>query len=155
MAVETRVNDVDFSRIGIGQKTNIRLEAFPDREFHGKVTTVAGIAKDRSDRRQGMLKRSVSGVMIFDLVVEIDEEDPRLRPTMTATVDIIVDELSDAISLPYRAIMEQEDRKFVYVQEDGKTVERDIETGLAGASRIVVTEGLNEGEVVVVSKRKR
>ena len=161
MAAETRVNEVDFARIGVGQKVGVTLEAFPKEKFHGRVARVAGIAKDRSAHRQGMGKRSMSGVMIFELMVEIEETDPRLRPTMTATLDIVVGEKLDAIAIPYRAIQEElignpskeRLRKFVYLEENGDIVERDIETGQAGASRIVVTKGLSPGDVVLIPKR--
>lgn len=163
MVVETRVNEVDFGRIGVGQRVEVTLEAFPDRKYHGRVTHAAGIAKDRSHRRQNVLKREMSGVMIFELVVEIEENDPRLRPTMTATLDIIVDEVPDAIALPYRAIQEELEpgperadpvvRKYVWVDDAGRRVRRPIETGLAGTSRIVVTKGLRPGDVVLVPKR--
>jgi len=163
MVVETRVNEVDFGRIGVGQRVEVTLEAFPEMKYHGRVTHAAGIAKDRSHRRQSVLKREMSGVMIFELVVEIEENDPRLRPTMTATLDIIVDEVPDAIAVPYRAIQEELApdpagadpvlRKYVWVEESGRRVRRPIETGLAGASRVVVTKGLKPGDVVLVPKR--
>lgn len=164
MVVETRVNEVDFARIGVGQKVEVTLEAFPEKKYHGKVVHAAGIAKDRSNRRQGVLKRDTSGVMIFELVVEIEEADPRLRPTMTATLDIVVDEAKDAIAVPYRAIQEELRpsanhgdepalRKYVWIEEDERCVRRDIRTGLAGLSRVVVEKGLNPGDVLLVPKR--
>ncbi len=161
MVAETQVNEVDFSRIGLGQRAEVTLEAFPDEKFHGKVTRIAGIAKDRSYKRQSVIRRDTSGVMIFELVVEIEEDDPRLRPTMTATLDIIVDEVPDAIAVPYRAVQEEwsatgqrpEVRKFVWVEVDGKPVRRDIETGLAGTSKILVKKGLKAGDVVLIPKR--
>lgn len=164
MVVETRVNEVDYARIGVGQKVAVTLEAFPEKKYHGKVSHTAGIAKDRSHRRQGVLRRDTSGVMIFELIVEIEEGDPQLRPTMTATLDITVEELPGAIAIPYRAIQEEltpaKDgasepslRKYVWVEENGRYTQRDIKTGLAGTSRIVIEKGLKAGDVVLVPKR--
>jgi len=166
MVVETHVNEVDLSRIGLGQKVDVTLEAFPNEKFHGRVTRIAGIAKDRNERRLGMGQRDTSGVMIFELIVEIDESDERLRPTMTATLDIIVEEVQNAIAVPYRAIHEELStspgadgqatlRRYVWVESGGRHVRRSIATGVAGASGIVVTKGIENGDVVLVPKPSR
>ena len=83
---------------------------------------------------------------------------------MTATLDILVDEVKDAIAVPYRAIQEELKpnanqaadsalRKYVWIEDQGRYVQRDIHTGLAGLSRIVVTKGLRPGDVLLVPKR--
>ena len=154
MSVETRVSEVDLRSIGIGQKVIIHLEAFPDREFHGRITRIAGLAIDRSEGRQtSVAKREMSGVMIFDVVVEIDEADPALRPTMTANLEIVCEGLPGVISVPYRAIVERGGKKIVYVRNGLGTEPRPVTTGITGNSSVVVEEGLKEGDVVCILKR--
>lgn len=148
MVILTRVNEVDSRRVGVGQKAIIRLEAVPGKVYHGKVTRMAGLAIDRDERQQGVLKRELSGVMVFDVTVEIEEETREILPTMSATVEIIVEELRDAIAIPYSALYEGGGKEWVYVLRRGRPVRREVTLGRSVNSRFVVTAGLEEGDVV-------
>ncbi|MBM4045084.1 MAG: HlyD family efflux transporter periplasmic adaptor subunit [Planctomycetes bacterium] len=153
MSVVTRVNEVDMKRIGVGQKATITLEAFPEKTFHGRVANIAGLATDRDDSRQGMLKKSVSGVMVFEVTVDIEESDPALRPTMSATVTITIDELKDALSVPQSALFERNGEKLVRVLHRGRVAERPVVPGPTAKRDIVILKGLSPGEVVCVPKK--
>ncbi|MEW6355518.1 MAG: efflux RND transporter periplasmic adaptor subunit [Planctomycetota bacterium] len=148
MTVRTRVNEVDFRRIGVGQKAVVRVEALPDRTYHGRVTWLAGLATDRDEQKQGMLNKDLSNIMVFDVALEIEECDKQLLPTMSATVEIIVAELKDVIAIPFSAIVERGGDRFVRVVEGGRLIERKVRTGRTVGSKVVVTEGLKEGEGV-------
>ena len=80
--------------------------------------------------------------------LEIEECDKQLLPTMSATVEIIVDELKDVIAIPFSALIERDGKSFARVLQDGRVVEREIQTGQTVRSKVVVTEGLSEGDVV-------
>ncbi len=95
----------------------------------------------------------MSGVMVFDIAVAIEEDDPALRPTMTANLEIIVDTLEDAIAVPHRAVVEREGKTFVYVREGSRLVPREVALGTAGYSKVVVESGLEEGEEICVLRK--
>ena len=148
MIVRTRVNEVDCRRIGVGQRAVIRVEALPDRVYHGKVTWIAGLATDRDERKQGILKKDLSNIMVFEVTLEIEECDTQLLPTMSATVEIIVGELKDVIAIPVSALIERDGKQFVRVLQDGWPTEREIQAGRSIRSKVIVSDGLKEGEVV-------
>jgi multidrug resistance efflux pump len=148
MLALTRVNEVDARRVGVGQKALVRLEAIPGKVYHGKVIRMAGLATDRDERSQGMLRRDLAGVMVFEVTVEIEECDPAMRPTMSGTVEIITDELRNVIALPSSALMERDGKRFVRVINGGRVVERKVKVAGTYKSKTVVAEGLREGDVV-------
>ena len=72
----------------------------------------------------------------------------KLKPGMTADVDIITDKKTDVLYVPLEAIVEHKGRKVVLVLKDGKFVPRKIKTGLQDETHVEVIEGLTEGEEV-------
>ena len=84
MVVETEVNEFDLGKVSLGGPAEIRLEAYPGAVFHGKVHKIGPLAK----LKQGAAGTG-SGIKVFDVTIEIAEKDPRLKPGLTATVDII------------------------------------------------------------------
>jgi HlyD family secretion protein len=150
MLVNTRVNEVDSRKIGVGQKATIRLEAIPDKVYHGKITRMAGLAADRDERYQGVLKKDLSGVMVFEVTVEIGEVDTQMLPTMSATVEILVEELRNVIAVPFSALVERDGKTLVRVMGRGRPVEREVKTGRFIKSMVVVTKGLEDVDVICV-----
>ena len=148
MLAITRVNEVDARRIGVGQKAIVRLEAIPGKVYHGKVVRMAGLATDRDERTQGVLRRDLSGVMVFDVTVEIEENDPAMRPTMSGTVEIVTEEMRGVIAVPSSAVFKHRRKQYVRVVDRGRVVERRIKVGGTYKSRTIVADGLREGDVL-------
>jgi len=77
-------------------------------------------------------------------------EDFQLREGLTVTVSILVEERNNVLLVPNRAITRQGMESYVNVSKDGVTEERAIKTGISNWQYTEVTEGLSEGEKVVV-----
>ncbi len=151
MNVLTRVNEVDVRRIGLGQQALVRLEAIPGSVYHGKVVWMAGLATDRDERSQGVIRKDLSGVMVFEVTIEIEERDPDMRPTMSGTVEIIVDELRDAIVVPYDAVIERDGATFVRLLDNDAVTEQEVVLGASHKSGVIVTKGLRDGDVLCLN----
>ena len=84
------------------------------------------------------------------------EEDSQLsvllRPGLLADVEIIVEKIPDAISIPNQALLEKDGRQFVYVQnlKDNRFEERAIKLAKRSESVMVIAEGLKPGEIVAL-----
>jgi multidrug efflux pump subunit AcrA (membrane-fusion protein) len=84
------------------------------------------------------------------------EEDSQLsvllRPGLLADVEIIVEKIPDAISIPNQALLEKDGRQFVYVQnlKDNRFEERTIKLAKRSESVMVIAEGLKPGEIVAL-----
>ncbi len=149
MAVEIRVREVDIHKVRVGQHAAIRLDSYPDLELKGKVSQIGAIAE--TDANSGY-----RGGKFFRVNVLLDTTDKRLRPGMTARVDITVGEFSSALQIPINAVFRKLDKDYCYVWEDGpwssgKASLRKIVTGISNENFIVVQQGLAAGEKVLLS----
>ena len=77
--------------------------------------------------------------------------DERLRPGAFADIDLIFDEIDDALTVPAIAIMPELGGKKVYVIQNGKAVPRDVETGIRTDEYVQVTSGLSPQDTVIVT----
>ena len=82
MQVKTTVNEVDVDKLEVDQQVLIKLDALPAPTFHGSITSIASL---------GRQKEGEKNVKVFDVVVAIDEEDERLKPGMSASSEVIVE----------------------------------------------------------------
>jgi HlyD family secretion protein len=138
MRVEATINQTESSDIRLGQRTHIRLDAFPGLEFPGYVDAVAALAS--SSQRQGYYVRNVP------VRVRIEGHDPRLIPDLSASVEVVLDRVDNGIIAPLAGLKQEDGKTVAYVRK-GETFERrDVEVGLHNATHAVVLAGLQPGE---------
>ena len=104
MVVKTRINEVDIAKIELGQGVEIRVDAYRDRVFAGKVSEIAPSAYTPDPRggQQG------DGTITFEVVIEVIGSPPELLPGMSADVDIIVMEEDSVLQLPIDSVIDSE-----------------------------------------------
>jgi HlyD family secretion protein len=142
MTVEARVRETDIHKVSQSQKVQVRVAAYPDLRLGGKVTLVGTLAQEDLARR---------GAKYFGITVEINERDERLRPGMTATIEIEVERRERGVFVPIQAVFEREGRRVVYVRELGGFRERDVVTGSVNRDFALIEKGLKPGERVALS----
>ena len=101
MIVKTRINEVEISKVEVGQEAEVRVETYTDRVFKGRVSEISPGA---IVPQQGMQNT----VITFEVDVEILEATSELLPGMSADVDIIVFKRSDVLQLPIEAVINPE-----------------------------------------------
>jgi RND family efflux transporter MFP subunit len=131
------VVEKDIPLVKIGQKAEVRAEAYPDRIFDGTVTRIVQ-ALNRATRT---------------MTVEIDlpNKDRLLKGGMFARVEALVGIHRNAIQVPIDAVSRLEDRQYVYVIRDGTAHRVDVEIGLRDENWVEITKGLSGDEQVIVS----
>lgn len=144
MVVNTRVREVDVHHISKGQKAGVKIDAFPELLIQGEVDAIATLAV--TDRETPTPEK------YFDLTVKLDQTDPRLRPGMTARVEILVGEVADALIIPVYAIFIEDGKPVCFVKTDDKPVRRQIKLGRQNADLAEVVEGLREGETILLAR---
>ena len=104
MVVKTRINEVDIAKIALGQSVEIRVDAYRDRVFEGRVSEVAPSAYTPDPRggQQG------DGTITFEVMIEVIGSPPELLPGMSADVDIIVMEDENVLQLPIDSVIDSE-----------------------------------------------
>ncbi len=143
MQVSTSVHESVLDQVHKGLKAVIRVDAFPERSYQGSVKTVA-VLPDQG----GWL---ASDTKVYKTIVTIDEEVKRLKPGMTAVVEIDIEQLRDVISVPIQAIVQRGKSNWCYVNEQGKLVRRKVALGKTNDKFVEVKKGLVDGESVVLN----
>ncbi len=147
MSVSVQVNEVDISRIAVGQGARVSFSALPGVVLDGEVTRISTMA---SADEYGYSY----GVVTYDVEVLIPEPVPELKPGMTASVEVLLQDVPDALTVPTSALMTDDGVSYyVFVMTDPETqaVERrDVSVGAQSASEAVVEGSVAEGDLVVV-----
>jgi RND family efflux transporter MFP subunit len=136
------VSELDISQVEEGGEASVQVDAF-GLNLPATVTHIAPTATISS------------GVVNYDVTVEVQTipEDANLREGMTVTVSLIASSRENVLLVPYAAITTEGTQKYVRVAlPDGTTEKRAITTGLTDYQYTEVTEGLDEGEQVLVSQ---
>jgi HlyD family secretion protein len=92
MVVHTSVAEGDVGRLQPGMETWFTVDAFPGQRFKGKVAQIRNAAQ------------TVQNVVTYDAVIDVANDDLRLRPGMTATTTIVFAEKHDVLALPNTAL---------------------------------------------------
>ncbi|MEC4891305.1 MAG: efflux RND transporter periplasmic adaptor subunit [Nitrospira sp.] len=131
------VVEKDIPLVHIGQKAEVRAEAYPERVFEGTVTRIVQ-ALNRATRT---------------MTVEIDlpNKERDLKGGMFARVEARVGTHPQAIQIPIDAVSRLEDVQYVYVVRDGKAQRVNVEIGAREENRVEITKGLTGEEQVIVS----
>lgn len=141
MQVAGSVNEVDVSKVKAGQKVKIKLDAFPDREFHGSISSVGTIGQ-QNDRS--------SNIKTFEVIVDIDGTDPVLKPGMTTSNEIVVETVPKAFYVPIESVFSKNGKTVVYKMDGGSPKEQEVETGVRNANYVTIVKGIAAGERIAL-----
>jgi HlyD family secretion protein len=135
------VDESDIGKVDVGQKAEITVDAFPGMHFFGNVMRIA--TKGASS----------SNVVTFEVKIEVlSRNRKRLKPEMTANVEIIAEHMENIVIVPVEAIFRGQNGSIVTVLEpDGTEEERAVEKGITDGQFTEIKSGLAEGEKIKYS----
>jgi HlyD family secretion protein len=140
--VDLYIDETEIGQVQVGQPVVITLDAFPNEGIEGEVTAIKSIG-------------TVSGgIVTYEVRVEIVPTEVPIRPDMTASATVVVEEKENVLLIPNRAIRREGGVMYVEVLDPsgGTEVRRvAIATGASNDAVTEVTAGLKEGDVVVTS----
>ena len=155
MEVEVEVDETDVIGVALGQTARVRVDAFPDKVFEGKVTEIGSSA----------LQQSTAGVSTqeskdFKVVVTLENPSERLKPGLSASADIVVAEKKQALAVPISALVLRDkpgaapdasakEEEGVYVVEASRAKFVPVVKGITGGMMIEVASGLTDGQELV------
>jgi HlyD family secretion protein len=146
MQVMANVNQADIAQVYIGQPAEIRLDAYPEMVFPGKVEQISTVGSPGEYSKR---------IRNFSVLVSIQGSNPKLLPDLTAAVDLQLEKSANALLLPREAIFWQKGQATAVVLENGKQIPKTIKTGLMNDFEIAVESGLKEGDRVLRSPQIR
>jgi len=145
MKVEVKIHETWIDKIEPNLPAEIKVEAFPDKVFTGKVLKKAPLA-DAEDWLNPDLK-------VYSTDIGIDGTHDSLKTGMTGKVTVIIDKLPDVVYVPIQSVVTVEDKKICYVA-GSPAQKREVETGLFNDNFVEIKSGLAEGEKVLLNPPK-
>jgi len=110
MELHVAVDEADIGSVEVGQDASFTVDAFPNRQFHAKITRV-DFASNNTQKSSSSSSSSGSGssatstgVVTYETVLEVDNSDLLLRPGMTATAEIVTTNIQGATLVPNAAL---------------------------------------------------
>jgi len=140
MVSKMYVNEVDISKVEINQKVNVSVDAFPEKSYKGKVIQIANIGEQ--------LKKF--DAKVFEVVVQMLENDTILRPAMTTSNRVLTKTLENVIHVPLECV-HSDSMTYVYKKTPNGIVKQEIITDIANDENIVIQYGLKKGEEVYLT----
>ncbi|MBI1357753.1 MAG: HlyD family efflux transporter periplasmic adaptor subunit [Acidobacteria bacterium] len=142
LRAEFRLEEIDRGRVETGQETRIRVDAVPDAILTGKVDWLSPIAT--------LVFRRIPPEKNFPAYAAIDKLDPRLRPGMSATVEVVVERRPNELVIPAKASFQIDGRPTVFIKDGNNYRKQPITVAARNSTQIVVTEGLEEGQEITL-----
>lgn len=140
LLVDAQVSEIDINYIQVGQPVTMSFDAVPGKAYDGVVVEVG---------RAGSVAQ---GAVNFTVTVELTNADERVRPGMTAAVNVLVREVKDVLVVPNRAARVVDGQRVVYVLKNGQPEMVEIRLGATSDSVSEVIDGeLKEGDLIVLN----
>jgi len=141
LEISAQVGETDRTNVKAGQSVDIKVDALPGETFSGKVRTVGGATAREFWDDNAKHK--------FDVAIQIDRVDPRLRPGFEAQLSILGDHLTKAVSLPAEAVFEHDGKKIVYCERGRGFEMQEVKVRALSEGRAIL-EGIPVGTVVAL-----
>lgn len=133
----TYINEIDISKVKIGQNVKIGIDAFPDKQLAGQVISVANIGQAMPN----------SDAKVFEVKIKIFGKDKELKPAMTTSNAIEAGTFKDTIMVSTDAVFENDSLKFVYLGKENP-VKQIVWLGDENENNVLIRKGLKEGDFV-------
>ena len=150
MRIETSVSEADIGKVKEGQEVEYTLDGYPDSIFKGTVTQVR------------LSPTTESNVVTYTVVIEVDNQEGKLLPGMTANVSIITGKKENILTVPNVALKftiadntKRYDKKGIWIEKKGKPFRINIETGVSDDTYSeIISNEIKEGDVVYTRNLK-
>jgi HlyD family secretion protein len=153
------VDETEIVNVKVGQPATVRVDAIPNRVYHGRVVEVGS---------SGFNRAAQPDVTFFEVKILLQETGEDLRPSMSLRAEIETRPPASALVVPIQAVVERaplgskekkdnqggkdnkdDEVKVVFVIEKGKARQREVKTGVSDETRVEVLSGLKAGETVI------
>ena len=147
--IEAGIDEIDIGKIGVGQAADVIAEAYPQMHFTGRVVRIAPEA------------RIEQNVTLFDVIVEVENTEGKLKSGMNASIEITIVEKNNILLIPAIALMGPSDPsgspndRTVLLKRDGDYVPRQVTIGLSSFRQAEIISGLEDGDILGVPMTSR
>ncbi len=138
LEIESKVPEADIAKISVGNMANVTLDAYPGETFTARVIYVAPA------------EVIVDNVATYKVKLQFEKDEAKIKPGMTADLDIATQTHENVLTVPQRAIVTKGGKKIVRVLDGDKVTEAEVVVGLRGVDgRTEIISGLSEGQAAI------
>jgi HlyD family secretion protein len=140
LLVDVEISEVDINTVSVGQPVVLTFDAILGGEYHGEVTQVSQSGS------------TVQGVVNFTVTVKLTDADEKVKPGMTAAVNITIQQLKDVLLIPNRAVRLVDGQRVIYLLQDGLPVQVEVRLGSSSDTMSVLASGdVKEGDEIILN----
>jgi RND family efflux transporter MFP subunit len=143
--IEAGIDEIDVGKVGEGQSVMVTAEAYPDLLFMGKIVRLSPEA------------RIEQNVTLFDVIVEVENPEGKLKSGMNTTIEITIVRKDSTLLVPAMALqaVEKKNSYRVLMKKEGKFKPHPVKVGLLDFKNAEVISGLQEGDIIGVAMISR
>lgn len=148
MEVRAKVDEGDRPNLVDGQPAVVEVDALPGEKFKARVGQLSGLANRGFFESSGVTR-------LFDVTLQFDHPDSRLKAGVSARVTLDGKEVADALHVPRQAVVEKNGKSYIFVKVGDHFDQREVKVAQRTESRVAIT-GLPEGtEIALVDPTAR
>lgn len=143
MSLKVKIHETYIKKVKKGQKVRITVDAFADKVLNGEVTKV-GVLPDSQNRWMN------PDLKVYLTTISVEGTHDWLKPGMTAKAEIFVSQLTNVVYVPIQAVTPIEGKQYVYVVQNGRQEQQEVEVGEFSDEFIEVRKGVEAGQRVAL-----
>jgi RND family efflux transporter MFP subunit len=145
MELVVELDEIDLPGVKLGQETVITVDALPDMEYKGTVSSIYPVPV------------TLGGIVLYNIKIDLDvSADSEVKVGMSASADIVLSKQSNALLVPSRAVIEDsQGNPLVKVMVNDQVEERPVVVGISDSLETEIISGLTEGELILVEIRSK
>ena len=144
MIVEIMVPEASLNKLAVGMPANVKVDAFPDRVFHGKLAKIGILPDGQSAQLNPDLK-------MYKCELECDFSDVVIRPGMSCDVELVKDSFEKVLYCPMQCVTRIDGVPHVYVRAGQEWLPRQVEVGLDNNRMIHLVSGVAAGDMIMMA----
>jgi RND family efflux transporter MFP subunit len=137
LKAQVQVNEVDVANVSIGQKVMMKMDALNNFETAGVV------------EKMDSLGTVSSGVVTYNVAIDFDSLDPRIKSDMSVSASIITYVKQDVLTVPSSAVKSQGGTTYIEVLNSATPEQKNVTVGISNSTDTEIVSGLSEGDKVV------
>jgi HlyD family secretion protein len=144
--IRSTINEADIGKVNTGQRVVVRLEAYPDKPFSGKVSEIGKLSYKKDEK---------SNVKIFDFAILLDNSDPILKPGMTVSCEVFYAELKNVFYVDNNCLKKVNDKYYIKTRIKNNWIEQQVEIGPRNNSYTVIYGDFKEGTKLMLPEKNQ
>ena len=141
MISKTYINEIEISKLKVGQKVCVGIDAYPNERYTGSVIKLSSVGE----------KLEGSSTKVFKVLIRLDSVNSYLKPGMTTSNQVIVDTFQNRLYVPLESIHNEKGKNYVFQNKRHKVFKKEVILGEMNDNFITIEDGLGENDKVLLN----